>query len=100
MKVFELIALLERCNRDADIFLMNGENVPFEYEVAGMTTRGAVVALERGDEAEDPDDRRYSEDRWTDRDARLPQTDVFLCEGPQRQCGSRNAWEALVRSGR
>jgi hypothetical protein len=74
MKVRELIALLERVDPNAEVYLMCQPSWPFEYAVAGVAVRG---------DFKDEDD--------------LPLNDVFILEGSQERYGSKEAWRARRR---
>lgn len=85
MTVNELIERLqEYANEgqgDDDVLLMSQPGWPFEYGIAGLTTRSEIVA----DESDD------------DRDGDACDGDaVFIVEGRQLRYGSRSAWEVAT----
>ena len=77
MKVRDLIARLEACDPEADVYVMSQPSWPFEYSIQGVITRRAVCAE---DDVEPP--------------AGTADSDVFIVEGTQVRYGSKGAWAA------
>jgi hypothetical protein len=84
MKVAELIEILEGMDPDAEVLIGSAPAWPFEYAIAGVTTREDVLA-----ETEDENDPVYE-------DNKAP-SDVFLLEGEQLRYGSKLMWSAARR---
>ena len=84
MKVAELIDILEEMDPDAEVLIGSAPAWPFEYSIAGVTTREDALA-----EAEGEDDPVYE-------DSKGP-SDVFLLEGEQLRYGSKLMWSAARR---
>ena len=84
MKVAELIEILEGMDPDADVLIGSAPAWPFEYSIAGVTTREDVLA-----ETEDEDAPVYED--------RTGPSDVFLLEGEQLRYGSKRMWSATRR---
>ena len=84
MKVRELIEILEDMNPDAEVLTMSQPNWPFEYAIAGVTTREEMDAGQ-----EDDDERDYPPG--------ISDDDVFIVEGRQLRYGSKSAWETARR---
>ncbi len=84
MKVAELIEILEDMDPDAEVLLGSQENWPFEYDVAGVTTRQEVE-----DASDDEEDAPRADGRALN--------DVFIVEGTQLRYGSNRMWQAARR---
>lgn len=114
MKVLELKRILEEYEDDAEVFIMEQPNYPFECHVDGVISRLDIIHAgdddEIGDELEDlsaeeklawyeKQQERKKEnrdhpwrDRWSMGDQDLPDDDVFILSGSQIRYGSRFAW--------
>jgi len=84
MKVAELIAILEGMDPDAEVLIGSQENWPFEYSLAGVTSREEMLA------AADSDEEPSYEIGTTG-------SDVFRVEGRQLRYGSNLMWRAIRR---
>ncbi len=84
MQVAELIEILEGMDPDAEVLIGSAPAWPFEYSIAGVTTREDVLA-----ETEGEDDPVYEDNRGP--------SDVFLLEGEQLRYGSKLMWSAVRR---
>ena len=88
MKVRELIEILEYMDMEADVFVMSGEQYPYECAIVGVAERGDWADVE-------PDAEPWTaDDRWAAGESQLPMTDVFIVEGEQRRYGAKAAWDA------
>jgi len=84
MKVAELIEILEEMAPDAEVLIGSQENWPFEYSLAGVTSREEML------DAADSDEEPSYENGTTG-------SDVFLVEGQQLRYGSNLMWRAIRR---
>lgn len=98
---------------ESNVLLMSQPSWPFEYSIAGVTSREEL--LERnGDNDSDPDsdddDDEGPEKEWgavgsgrskpkskrkRDTEREGAETDIFLVEGRQLRYGSKAAWDAV-----
>ncbi len=85
MNVAELIEILEGMDPEAEVLIGSQENWPFEYSLAGVTSREEMLAAE-ADSDEEP-----SYENGT------AGSDVFLVEGQQLRYGSKLMWSAARR---
>jgi len=88
MTVSELMNLLEDCDPDAEVLILNQPSYPFENSIMGVTVRSEIS----GEDDEDEDDEAPS----SREDGTRP-NDVFILEGQQLRYGSRDAWAAAGR---
>lgn len=79
MTVRELMELLRGADPDATVRLMNQENWPFEYGIAGVAIREDFY------DGTDADAEPLDEGTDT--------RDVFILEGRQERYGDTRAWE-------
>jgi hypothetical protein len=96
MKVRELIALLEECDENAEVYIMSQPHWPFEHSVQGLVSRGEMSDDEDMDGEGDLGGGPPC-DRWTAAEGKLPRSDVFLVEGTQLRYGSKAAWDCARR---
>ena len=116
MKVSELIERLEACEPDAEVFIMEQPNWPFEVSVVGVITREEIHNSENEydeddempwDENDENGKENYNKeleakreefrqkpwkDRWGVNEHELPPEDVFILEGKQERYGIKSAW--------
>ncbi|MGN6105210.1 MAG: hypothetical protein ACTHU0_08905 [Kofleriaceae bacterium] len=83
MKVRELIELLERQDGKSEVLLMTAPNWPYEWSIAGLTTRCDMVGGHGGER------RVYG--------AGAAGSDVILVQGEPLRLGDRAAWDVAVR---
>lgn len=74
MKVIDLIEMLQDYDEDAEVFIMEQPNWPFEYSVIGVISRS-----------------EFEKDEEDDKDS----NDVFILEGRQLRYGNKNAWNEV-----
>jgi hypothetical protein len=74
MNVRDLIEMLQDYDEDAEVFIMEQPNWPFEYSVIGVISRS-----------------EFEKDEDNDKDS----NDVFLLEGRQLRYGNKNAWNEV-----
>ena len=99
MTVKELKEALETYEDEAHVYIMSQPNWPFEQLVSGIISR-EEMADDLPDEEPSKEDElsrdRHQKnpglDRWSTSDMALPQTDVFIVEGPQTRYGNKSAW--------
>ena len=84
MKVAELIDILEEMDPDAEVLMGSQENWPFEYSLAGVTSREEMLA--EADSDEEPSFENGTAG-----------SDVFLVVGQQLRYGSNLMWRAIRR---
>lgn len=91
MTVSELMNLLEDCDPDAEVLIMNQPSYPFENSIMGVTVRSEISGEDSDDQEDDDDQAAPSRD-----DGTRP-NDVFILEGQQLRYGSRDAWASAAR---
>lgn len=74
MNVRDLIEMLQDYDEDAEVFIMEQPNWPFEYSVIGVISRS-----------------EFEKDEEDDKDS----NDVFILEGRQLRYGNKNAWNEV-----
>ncbi|MGO8992056.1 MAG: hypothetical protein ACLQVI_01920 [Polyangiaceae bacterium] len=95
MKVRELIAMLEECEENAEVYIMSQPHWPFEHSVQGLVSRGEMSERDEDEEMDGEGEPAEGppRDRWTAAEGELPRSDVFLVEGSQLRYGSKAAWD-------
>ncbi|MCL4240059.1 MAG: hypothetical protein KJ048_01800 [Dehalococcoidia bacterium] len=102
MTVSELMALLEDCDPEAEVRIIDQEGWPFECAIRGVVTRDMLGSDEcdcdrRIGEPHDEECLAYGEDEDVYEDG-LQANDVFIVEGRQERYGNKTAWQLVQQA--